>query len=87
MIIPRLVFFFFQDLYSYQPSLVDAQLLNAWLTVMHASHMCLTHDLSLELLPKLFTSAIGCLMADKAFVKKTAVSLMEVKERFPYLVW
>lgn len=68
-------------MYDFQPSLVDVQLLNAWLTVMEAAHNRLfdtNRDLCLKHLPKLFTLAMECLMTDKAFVKKTVASLLEV---------
>ena len=73
-----------QALYDYQPSLVDVQLLNAWLIVMEAAHLRLLRfdqDLGLAHLPKFFTYSLESFMANKDFVKKTATSLMVVREK------
>lgn len=68
-----------QRLYNYQPNLLDAQLLNAWLAVMDAAHRRLPEDVCVDLLPKLFSCCVECLLADKHFVKQTATSVMEVR--------
>lgn len=71
-----------QALYTYQPSLVDVQLLNAWLTVMETAHdrlLNLSQNLGLAHLPKLFSCTLECFMVDKNFVKETAASLMVVR--------
>ena len=57
---------------------MDAQLLNAWLTVMKAAHSSFSDELCLELLPKLFCCYVDYFMADKAFVKKTSSEMMQV---------
>ena len=66
-------------MYEYQPSILDVQLLNAWLTVMEAAHLRLPEAVGLELLPKLYSCSLGCLLAEKTFLKRTAVSLMKVE--------
>ena len=53
---------------------------------MEAAHSRLPVPTCLELLPKLYVSAVACLMADKTFVKKTAVSLMKVRLTQPIFV-
>lgn len=72
-----------QALYDYQPSMVDVQLLNAWLIVVEAAHqrlLSLDQGLGLAHLPKLFSYTVECFMASRDFVKKTASSLMVVGE-------
>lgn len=67
-------------LYDYQPSLVDAQLLQAWLTVLQSAYSKLSDlkpDLFIAHLPRLFISCVGCLLSDKDSVKATAVTVME----------
>lgn len=76
-----------QHLYSYQPNLLDAQLLNAWLTVMDAAHNRLPEDVCLQLLPKFFSCCVGCLLAGKSFVRGTAASIMEVSFNKNHLVF
>ena len=71
---------YLQRLYNYQPNLLDAQLLNAWLTVMDAAHDRLPEDACLDLLPKFFSGCVDCLLADKSFVKETVASVMEVSK-------
>ena len=51
----------------------------AWLTVMEAAHQRLPEELCLELLPRLFSCCVRCLLAHRPVVKTTAVSLMEVR--------
>ncbi len=70
-----------QALYDYQPSLVDAQLLQAWLTVLQSAYTKLysfTSNIFIAHLPRLFVSCMECLLSDKDIVKTTAVSVMEV---------
>ncbi len=70
-----------QALYDYRPSLVDAQLLQAWLTVLQSAYIKLhsfTADTFVAHLPRLFTSCMECLLSDKDIVKTTASSVMEV---------
>ena len=67
-------------LYEYQPSLVDAQLLQAWLTVMLSAHtkLCsLQRDLGLAHLPLFITACIKCLESDKRQVTKMAASVVK----------
>lgn len=68
-------------LHDYQPSLVDAQLMQAWLTVMKSAHTSLAHldnNLCVGHLPKLFTCCVSCFLSEKPVVTQTAASVMEV---------
>ena len=72
-----------QALYDYQPSLLDAQLLLAWLTVMQSAHTKLASlnlDLSLAHLPRLFQCCVSCFLSNKDSVKKMASDVMQVSE-------
>ena len=70
-----------QALYVYQPSLIDAQLLQAWLTVLQSAYVKLynlTPDLFVAHLPRLFVICVRCLLSNKDTVKAAAASVMEV---------
>ncbi len=70
-----------QALYVYQPSLIDAQLLQAWLTVLQSAYVKLynlTPDLFVAHLPRLFVTCVRCLLSNKDTVKAAAASVMEV---------
>ncbi len=77
-----------QALYDYQPNLVDAQLLQAWLTVMELAHQRLTQypdeateglDIGLAGMSRFFSHCVNCLLCDKVAVKETATSAMQVR--------
>ena len=68
---------------SLSPSLplMDAQLLQAWLTVMQSAHMKLAQlnlDLCLGHLPRLYQCCVSCLLSNKNAVKETAADAMQV---------
>ena len=70
-----------QALYDYQPGLLDAQLLQAWLTVMHSAHTKLTYlnlDLCLGHIPRLFQVCVSCMLSNKPAIKETASDTMKV---------
>ncbi len=79
-----IVYVLVQALYDFQASHEDVQLLNAWLVVMEAAHHRLLDfdfDVGVAHLPKLFSCSVSCFMTTASFVKETAASLLEVRDR------